>query len=285
MFQRLAVLGCGLIGGSFALALRAAGGVGEVVVFDRDADAAAEAVWLGIADRCEASLADAVDDADLVVVATPVSQATALFERIAPCLAPEALVTDVGSTKRDVIAAARGALGGAVGRFVPGHPIAGREVHGPAAARVDLFDGKRVLLTPLPENAEAALARVTAAWVACGARVERLDAAVHDVVLSSVSHLPHVLAYALVAQIAEADDADLRFSLAGAGFRDFTRIAASSPAMWRDIALANRDALVADLDSFGARLALLRQAIAAGDGEAVEKVFAIAADARARLDR
>ena len=285
MFQRLAVLGCGLIGGSFALALRAAGSVGEVVVFDHDADAAAEAVWLGIADRCEASLADAVDDADVVVVATPVSQAAALFEGIAPCLAPEALVTDVGSTKRDVIAAARGALGPAIGRFVPGHPIAGREVHGPAAARADLFDGKRVLLTPLPENAAGALARITAAWTACGARVERLDAAVHDLVLSSVSHLPHVLAYALVAQIAEADDAELRFSLAGAGFRDFTRIAASSPAMWRDIALANRDALVADLDAFGARLALLRNAIAAGDAEAVERVFAIAADARARLDR
>ena len=280
MFARVAVAGCGLIGGSFALALRAAGRVGEVVVFDRDEAAARCAVALGIGDRAASSVADLVDGADLVVVAAPVAQSGSLFDAIVPHLASSALVTDVGSTKCDVVAAARAAFGGDIGRFVPGHPIAGREVHGPAAAQADLFRDKRVLLTPLVENAEADVLRIDDAWTACGARVERLDPESHDRVLSAVSHLPHVLAYALVAQIADADDADLKFGFAGGGFRDFTRIAASSPEMWRDIALANREALLADLGAFSQRLDRLRAWIAAGDGPAIEDLFARASAAR-----
>ncbi|MEO8938467.1 MAG: prephenate dehydrogenase/arogenate dehydrogenase family protein [Burkholderiaceae bacterium] len=280
MFDRLALIGCGLIGGSFALALRAAGQVREVVGYDRDAAAAQRAVELGIVDRREARLADAVTGADLVVVAAPVAQAEALFVAIAASLAPHALVTDVGSTKRDVIAAARRGLGDAAARFVPGHPIAGREVHGPDAADADLFRNRRVLLTPLADNAAADVARIAAAWTACGARVDCLDPAVHDAVLSSVSHLPHLLAYALVAQIADADDAALKFSLAGGGFRDFTRIAASSPEMWRDIAMANRDALLRDLDAYRSQLDALRGWIAGGDADSVEALFVKASAAR-----
>lgn len=280
MFDRLALIGCGLVGGSFALALRRAGQVRQIVGHDRDAAAAQRAVELGIVDRCENGVDAAVAGADLVMVATPVAQAGALFVAIAGCLAPGALVTDVGSTKRDVIVAARHGLGDAVARFVPGHPIAGREVHGPDAADAALFRDRRVLLTPLPENAEADVTRIADAWIACGARVDRLDAEVHDAVLSSVSHLPHLLAYALVAQIADADDAALKFSLAGGGFRDFTRIAASSPAMWRDIAMANREALLHDLDAYRSQLDALRGWIADGDAGSIEAMFVKASIAR-----
>ena len=281
-FARIAIVGCGLIGGSFALALKAAGRVGDVVVVDRDSTHAMQARDLGIADRVASSIGDAVREADLVVVAVPVAQTAEVLAAIAPHLASDAIVTDVGSTKRTVIAAARAALGDAIGRFVPGHPIAGREVHGPAAAQAGLFVGKRVLLTPIAENGEDAIGRVEAAWRACGAHVERLDAEAHDTVLSSVSHLPHLLAYALVAQIADAADAARKFDLAGGGFRDFTRIAASSPEMWRDVVLANRDALLVDLDGYRDRLASLRDWIAAGDGPALQALFAQASAARTR---
>jgi prephenate dehydrogenase len=280
MFERVTLAGCGLIGGSFALALRAAGGVGEIVGFDRDAAVAERARELGIVDRVEARLADAVRGADLVVVATPVAAARDLFATIASALGDAAIVTDVGSTKRDVIGAARATLGDAFVRFVPGHPIVGREVHGPDAAQLDLFRGKRVLLTPAAETDAAAVARVAAAWTACGARVECIGADQHDVVLSAVSHLPHLLAYALVAEIAEAPDAELKFALASGGFRDFTRIAASSPVMWRDIVLANRDALLDDLDAYRTRLDAVRAAVAASDREALEALFRKASAAR-----
>ena len=282
-FARVAIVGGGLIGGSFALALRAAGAAGEIVVFDRDATSAARALTLGIADRIATSIDAAVRGADLVVLAVPVARTADVLAALAPHLDGHAIVTDVGSTKASVIAAARAMLGDAIARFVPGHPIAGRAVHGPDAAQVDLFHGKRVLLTPLPENDEAIVARIEATWRACGARVDRIDATTHDAVLSSVSHLPHLLAYALVAQIADAPDADLKFSLSGGGFRDFTRIAASSPEMWRDVTLANREALLGDLDAYRAGLDRLRAAVAASDGETLEALFTRASAARIRL--
>lgn len=281
-FGRVAIVGSGLVGGSFALALKAAGRVDRVAVFDREPGHAARALALGIADRASDSIGDTVRDADLVVVAVPVAQSGSVFAAMEPHLAPAAVVTDVGSTKRTVIAAARAALGDAIGRFVPGHPIAGREVHGPDAARADLFDGKRVLLTPLAENDERSVARVESAWRTCGARVERLDADTHDAVLSSVSHLPHLLAYALVGQIADAVDAERKFDLAGAGFRDFTRIAASSPELWRDVMLANRDALLVDLAAYRDRLDTLRDWIVGGDAEALRASFAKASAARVK---
>jgi prephenate dehydrogenase len=280
MFTRVAIIGCGLIGGSFALALRAAGEVGLVVGFDRDEVTVGRARSLGIVDQAEGSIEAAVADSDLVVVATPVAQAAPIFAAIATRLAPHAIVTDVGSTKRDVVLAARGALGDAIGRFVPGHPIAGGEVHGPGAAKADLFLDKHVLLTPLRENSSEAVAKVAAAWKACGAHVRVLGAEKHDLALSSVSHLPHLLAYALVAQIADAPEAELMFGLAGSGFRDFTRIAASSPEMWRDIAIANRDALIDDLDAYRRRLDAIRTSLAANDRDALEALFTRASVAR-----
>ncbi len=280
MFARVAVVGCGLIGGSFALALRQAGRAQAFVGFDRDAAHATRAKALGIVDEVVDDLSDAVRGADCVVVATPVAAAPAVFGTIATSLAPMAIVTDVGSTKGDVIDAARGALGAAFARFVPGHPIAGREVHGPEAARADLFRDRRVLLTPVVETDRDAVDAIADAWTACGAKVERIDAAAHDRLLSTVSHLPHLLAYLLVAQVADGADAARMLELAGGGFRDFTRIAASSPAMWRDIAIANRDALLADLDDYGARLAALRDRVAAADRDALEALFARAAAVR-----
>lgn len=285
MFARVAILGSGLIGGSFALALRRAGLARDIVAYDRDPAAAARACELGIVDTVAKDARLAVAGCDFVVVAAPVAQTESILDAIAPHLEREALVTDVGSTKRDVIAAARRALGARIARFVPGHPIAGREVHGPGAALADLFIGKRVLLTPLVENDAAIVERVRDAWTACGARVEILDADAHDQVLSAVSHLPHLLAYALVAQIADAPDAELKFALAGGGFRDFTRIAASSPEMWRDIAIANRDALLDDLDAYRARLDALRGWIAAGDRDAIEAMFKKASAARSDWDK
>lgn len=284
MFARVAILGIGLVGGSFALALRRAGIVHALVAYDRDPAAAGRALQLGIVDAIANDARNAVAGCDLVVVASPVAQTESLLDAIAPHLERDAIVTDVGSTKRDVIAAARRALGKSITRFVPGHPIAGREVHGPDAALADLFVGKRVLLTPLAENNDVTIARVRDAWIACGARVQTLEADAHDQVLSAVSHLPHLLAYALVAQIADASDAELKFALAGGGFRDFTRIAASSPEMWRDIAIANRDALLADLDAYRGRLDALRTWIAAGDRDAIEGMFVKASAARSEWE-
>lgn len=280
LFERVAVFGTGLIGGSFTLALKAADAVGVVVGCDRHAATAAEARRLGVIDQVALTPAEAVQSADLVVLAAPVAQTGPLLEAVLPHLAPNALLTDVGSTKSDVVAAAQRVLGAQVGRFVPGHPVSGGELHGPAAARADLYRDRNVVLTPLAENAPADLERVRAAWVACGARVSLMSPAQHDAVLASVSHLPHLLAYALVAQIANAPDGDLRFSFGGGGFRDFTRIAASSPEMWRDIALANRTALLHELDGYSAMLAQLRAMIERGDGPALEALFTLASHKR-----
>ena len=280
MFNRVAIIGVGLIGGSFARALRRAGAAREIIGVGRTRATLARAVELGIVDAATTDVADALRNCDLVLIAAPVAQTGSILESLVPHLAPTTIVTDAGSTKCDVIAAARRALGFKVSQFVPGHPIAGREVNGPDAALSDLYDGKRVLLTPLPENDAATVASVRAAWEACGARVDAIAPDRHDAVLAAVSHLPHVLAYALVAQIAEAADSALKFDLAGGGFRDFTRIAASSPEMWRDIALANRAALLSELDDYRARLDALSAAIADSDGVALERLFRLASQAR-----
>ena len=280
MFGKVAVVGVGLSGGSFALALRRAAAAREIIGVGRTRATLARAVELGIVDAATTDIAGALQACDLVLIAAPVAQTERILEGIAPHLAPATIVTDAGSTKCDVIAAARRALGEKIAQFVPGHPIAGREINGPDAALADLYDGKRVLLTPLAENDAATVARVRAAWEACGARVDAMAPHRHDAVLAAVSHLPHVLAYALVAQIAEAADSALKFDLAGGGFRDFTRIAASSPEMWRDIALANRDALLIEIDDYRRRLDAIRTWIASGDGAALEALFGAASDAR-----
>ena len=281
-FERVAVIGVGLIGGSFALALKRAGACASVVGVGRNPDNMRVAKERGIVDSVEADVAVAVRDADLVLVATPVAQFPELFARIVPGLAASALVMDAGSTKQDVVAAARAALGSRIAQFVPAHPIAGAEHSGAAAAKADLFAGKRVVLAPVAENPATMVDAAAAAWEACGARISRMSATEHDAVFAAVSHLPHVLAYALVHEVAQRDNSGQLFGYAAGGFRDFTRIASSHPEMWRDICVANRDALVAELDRYADRLRALRAPLAAGDGPALEAVFSEARDARNR---
>ena len=279
-FGKIVVFGTGLIGGSFALALKAAGAVEEVVGFGRAPGTLRIAQELGVIDRAGINPAHEIGDADIVLVATPVAQMPEIFSRIAPYLGPNTLVTDGGSTKGDVVAAARAAFKGHIGKFVPAHPIAGAENSGPAAARWDLYRGKKVVVTPLAENNDERLDRIKRAWALCGADIYELTPEQHDRVFAAVSHLPHVLSYALVHDLATREDADLFFTFAASGFRDFTRIAASHPEMWRDICLANRQALLQELERYQAQLCELHDALTASDGERLEDIFGIARQAR-----
>ena len=281
--EKLVVVGVGLIGGSCALALKRANAVGTVVGIGRTAANLDDAIRLGIVDRAR-SLSDdwtgELHDADVVLVAAPVAQFPKLFAAIAPAVGAQTVVTDAGSTKQDVIAAARSAFGAALPRFVPGHPIAGTEHTGAAAAFATLFNGRNVILTPVTETKPSAVDRVAAMWQAGGARVTTLPPDRHDAIFAAVSHLPHVLAFALVAELAARPDADAYFDHAASGFRDFTRIAAGSPEMWRDIALANREALLAEMDRYGEALKNARALIAAGDVQALAALFERASVAR-----
>jgi prephenate dehydrogenase len=277
-FERVAIVGVGLVGGSFALALKAAGLCGRVTGIGRGAANLQLALERGIID----AIAQDVADADLVLLATPVAQFPAVLGAIAPRLKPTAIVTDAGSTKRDVIAAARAALGPKIAQFVPAHPIAGAEKSGAAAASADLFRGRRVVLAPLPENPAASVQAVADAWLACGARVSRMGAEAHDAVFAAVSHLPHLLAYALVHEFAGRDNSAQLFGFAAGGFRDFTRIASSHPEMWRDICVANREPLLAELDRYVEKLHALRPLLERGDAAALERLFAEARAARER---
>ncbi|HZE59844.1 MAG TPA: prephenate dehydrogenase/arogenate dehydrogenase family protein [Burkholderiales bacterium] len=280
--MRLAVIGVGLIGGSFALALKQAGKVSHVVGVGRNRANLDLARERRIIDAIAPDAATAARDADVVLVAAPVAQFAAIFGALAATLKPGTVVTDAGSTKRDVVAAARAALGAKLGQFVPAHPIAGAEKSGAAAASAELFRDRRVVLTPLKENAAAATSKVRALWEACGAHVTRLEPEEHDAVLAAVSHLPHVLAYALVHDIAERANAEQLFSYAAGGFRDFTRIASSHPEMWRDICIANRDLLLGELKRYQAQLGLVETLLHASDARALEKLFAQAREARDR---
>jgi prephenate dehydrogenase len=275
--MRLAVIGVGLIGGSFALALKQAGKVSHVVGVGRSAQNLELARSRGILDSVAPDPRSAARDADVVLVAAPVAQFASIFAELKEC---EALITDGGSTKRDVIAAARKALGKRIAGFVPAHPVAGAEKSGAAAASAELFRNRRVVLTPLPENDAAAVDKVQELWEACGARTTRLAAEEHDAVLAAVSHLPHVLAYALVHDIAERKNAEQLFSYAAGGFRDFTRIASSHPEMWRDICMANRDRILDELARYRGKLGQLEKLLRIADGAALEKLFAEARAAR-----
>lgn len=280
MFAKVVIVGVGLIGGSFALGLKAAGAAGRIVGLGRSAQALARARELGIIDEAATSPQDAMRGADLVLLAAPVAQTGPILASLLPHLEPQTIVTDAGSTKSDVVAAARAALGDKIAQFVPGHPIAGRESNGPDAAIPDLYRGKKTVLAPLAENAPEAVEKVAAAWRTCGAIIHMLTPQEHDKVFAAVSHLPHLLAYALVDDIANKPHADLLFQYAASGFRDFTRIAGSSPEMWRDISLANRDALLGELDAYLAQLTHLRARLAANDGPALEATYANAQRAR-----
>ena len=265
------------------MALKAAGCVGRVVGIGRGAANLDKALELGIVDRAVTLGGDwaaEVADADLVLLATPVAQFPALLAALAGRLPEKTVVTDAGSTKQNVIAAARTHLGDALPRFIPGHPVAGTEHSGASAAFPTLFRERNVVLTPLPQTDPAALAKVAGLWTACGATVRELNPAVHDRIFAAVSHLPHLLAFALVDLLAARPDAAEVFRYAASGFRDFTRIAAGSPEMWRDISLANRDALLAEVDAYRAQLDRARAMLAAGDAKALERMFAFASAAR-----
>jgi prephenate dehydrogenase len=285
MINRLALIGVGLIGGSLARALRDAGHVREVIGYGRGLANLQRAVELGVVDRIETSLSAAVRDADMVVLATPVGSMAEILGAIAPYLAHDAVVTDVGSVKGTIAAEARAALGEKFPGFVPGHPIAGTERTGVEASFSSLFVGRRVVLTPLPETRAEAVARVRAMWQAAGADVVSMSVEHHDAVLAATSHLPHLLAYALVDMLARLDDSREIFAYAAGGFRDFTRIASSDPVMWRDISLANHEAIVSMLKKYRAEVDGLIKAVAAGDGARLQTLFEHAKAARDALIR
>jgi prephenate dehydrogenase len=276
--MRLAVIGVGLIGGSFALALKQSKAVSHAVGVGRNPANLELALERGIIDSIAPDAAAAARGADLVLISTPVAQFPDVFTRLAGSLDAKTLVTDGGSTKRDVIAAARKALGKRISQFVPAHPIAGAEKSGAAAAAADLFRGRRVVLTPLEENSGQDISKVEHAWQSCGAKVSRMDAQEHDAVLAAVSHLPHLLAFALVHELARRDNSAQLFSFAAGGFRDFTRIASSHPEMWRDICVANRDRLLDEVSKYSKKLDQVKALL---DSPAeLEKLFAEARAAR-----
>jgi len=271
--ETLVVVGVGLIGGSVALALKARGAVGTVVGVGRQRANLATAIERGILDRArthDERWDGEIARADVVVVAAPVGQYPALFARIAQALGPGTVVTDAGSTKADVVAVARAAFGTALPRFVPAHPIAGTEQSGAAAAFATLYERRRVIVTPLPETDPGALARIEAMWMACGAWIDHLAPERHDRIFAAVSHLPHVLAAALVAELAQRADSAELLDHAGSGFRDVTRIAASSPEMWRDIVMANRAGLRAEIERYRSELGRVADWLAGGDASALE---------------
>jgi prephenate dehydrogenase len=278
--NKVVIFGVGLIGGSFALALRKAHAVSEVVGFGRSIASLEQAKQLGIIDRIGKNVSLEVVDADLVLLATPVAQMAELFARIAPHLGTHTLVTDGGSTKGDVVAAARANLGDKIAQFIPAHPIAGAEKSGAAAALADLYQGKKVVLTPLSENSKVAVARVRKAWELCGAVVSELTPQQHDLVFAAVSHLPHLLSFALVHDLAQRDNRNQLLSFAASGFRDFTRIAASSPEMWRDICMANREALLDELGLYMQELESIHEALTEADADKLEAVFSLAREVR-----
>lgn len=277
---KLVVVGVGLIGGSFALALREAAAVKTVIGVGRGQSNLEQALASRVIDEASADFATALRGAELVLLAMPVGQTGSVLRQMSAQLDPQTIVTDAGSTKQDVVRCARAELGSRFSRFVPGHPIAGAETSGALAARADLFRGKTVVLTPEPQTEADALARVAACWRAAGAVVAQMDAREHDRTLAAVSHLPHLLAYALVGEIEDRDNADSLFHFAGSGFRDVTRISESSPEMWRDILLANREAVLAELDAYQARLAGLRSLLEAKDGARLEQALSRAREAR-----
>lgn len=276
--MKVGIVGLGLIGASLALALRRTRPQWQIVGSDRDETTVAAAERAHVIDA--AATFDQLGACDVIVLAIPVRQVEAVFHRLAPCLQTQTVITDAGSTKSNVIAAARTTLGGHIARFVPGHPIAGREKSGLAARDASLFENKNVVLTPLLENVADDIETVKALWRAAGAHVITMNCDEHDAVFAAVSHLPHVMAFALVEELAARPNARQLFSHAASGFRDFTRIASSSPDMWRDIALDNRAALVAEMDRMMARLQTLRVAIANGDGIQMEQHFRTARTAR-----
>ncbi|WP_249384021.1 prephenate dehydrogenase/arogenate dehydrogenase family protein [Chitinivorax sp. B] len=278
--NKLVVVGVGLIGGSFALGLRKAERVGHVVGVGRGQANLERALHLGLIDEASTDVASAVQGADLVILAMPVGQMAEVMQSIRPALPLHALISDVGSTKQDVVTMAKAHLGEHLPRFVPAHPIAGAEQSGAQAARFGLFENKNVVLTPLPATQTQAVDMMSDLWQTCGARLSLMSPSEHDQIFAAVSHLPHLLAFALVDDIVHKPNADQCFKYAASGFRDFTRIASSHPEMWRDISLANREALLKALAAYQDQLTRVQTMLAAHDAEGLQKMFDVARTAR-----
>ncbi|WP_330111010.1 prephenate dehydrogenase [Methylophaga thalassica] len=280
MINRLAVIGVGLIGGSLALSLKSKGAVNEVIGYSRSENARQEALALGVIDKAADSIAEAVAEADVIFVAVPMGAMAAVFADMSEHIRPEAIITDGGSAKAQVVLAAREALGDNFKQFVPGHPIAGTEKSGPSAAFATLYEDHRVVLTPVSDTDTAATAKIKAMWQLTGAEVFEMDVEHHDTVLAATSHLPHVLAFNLVGMLAQRDDCDEVLRYAAGGFRDFSRIASSDAVMWRDICLGNKQAILDLLDEYHQGINKIEQAIKEEDGEYLIEVFARAKKAR-----
>lgn len=275
----LAVVGPGLIGGSIAAALKQAGCVGRVLGVSRQAGTSQQALQLGLIDEI-VDITTATQRADIIVLATPVGATRSLLQQIKPHLQPHTLITDAGSTKADVLQAATEVLGDQVAQFIPGHPIAGAEKAGPDAAFAELYRNRIVILTPHKETAASAKAKIIDLWEQCGARVMLMSAEDHDRVLASISHVPHFLSSVFMWQVASAADADVRLHVAGSGFRDFTRIAAGSAEVWRDIFLSNRAAVLAELKQVRKAFEQAEAALLESDGTALYEFLEKAALAR-----
>ncbi len=281
MFNQLGVIGCGLMGGSFALALKRAGLVKRVIGYSKSPSTTEKAKKLGIIDTAAESALLAVSGSDIVLIAVPVSATEATFKAIRHLVEPGLLLMDVGSTKRDVVDAARRVLKDRIGSFVPAHPIAGKEVAGIAHADAALYNGRQVILTPLPQTSPELVQKATDAWAAIGSQVLRMTPENHDAAFAAVSHLPHLLAFAYFNSVARQPAGRDYLSLAGPGFRDFTRIAASDPTVWRDILMSNREELLKQTMRVRHALEAMEIAIKSGNAEALEDMIRSASDARA----
>ncbi len=280
MIKHLCVIGVGLIGGSLALALKKTGNVKRVTGFGRTEANLQKAVELGVIDDYQTDYANVIPGADMVFVSVPIGSMADVFASLKPHLQKHTIVTDGGSAKHTVIQAARDTLGLKIEQFVPGHPIAGTEKSGASAAFDSLYENRRVILTPLEENSAESIQRVRDMWQACGAEVDEMGDRHHDLVLAGTSHLPHVLAFALVDSLNKVDDVDEIFKYAAGGFRDFTRIASSDPEMWRDICLHNAEAIEAMMQNYQKQIDQLRRAIHEGDGDTILALFSEAKRAR-----
>lgn len=281
MFEQLGLIGCGLMGGSFALALKRAGLVKRVVGYSKSPSTTERARQMGVIDVEAPSALLAVSGADIVLLAVPVSATEATFNAIRHLLTPHTLVMDVGSTKRDVVDAARRVLRDQIGCFVPAHPITGKEVSGVEHADANLYNGKQVILTPIEPTLTAQLSKATSLWTALGCHVLQMSPQAHDAAYAAVSHLPHLLAFALMNSISGQSHGADYLSLAGPGFRDFTRIAASDPKVWRDILVSNREELLAQSKIFQQSLDSLENLIASNDGDSLERLIEQASGTRA----
>ena len=281
MFEQLGLIGCGLMGGSFALALKRAGLVKRVVGYSKSPSTTERARQMGVIDVEAPSALLAVSGADIVLIAVPVSATEATFRAIKHLVTPQMLVMDVGSTKRDVVDAGRRALREQIGSFVPAHPITGKEVAGVEHADADLYDGRQVILTPIERTRTVQLQQAVDVWSALGCRVVKMSPENHDAAFAAVSHLPHLIAFALMNSIAGQPQGADYLGLAGPGFRDFTRIAASDPKVWRDILLSNREELMEQSKAFMRNLQALELMISSGNGEALEGLIEQASVTRA----